>query len=98
MTMAKSKTYHTDSGRALADDDIERIAAEVETADYDIEELRARRRGRPSLSSDPSEVVTVRIDSELRAALAERAEKDGTTVSSVHREALRQFLEVSKTA
>ena len=96
--MTNKKTYKTQTGRALTDEDVERIAAEVETADYDIEELRARRRGRPPLSSNPSEIVTVRIDRELRAALAARAEKDGTTVSSVHREALRQFLEVSNTA
>ncbi len=96
--MTSKKTYQTQTGRVLTDEDIDRIAAEVEAADYDIEELRVRRRGRPSLNSDPSEVVTVRIDSELRAALAARAEKDGTTVSSIHRQALRQFLEVSKTA
>ena len=96
--MTNKKTYQTQTGKVLTDDEVERIAAEVEAADYDIEELRARRRGRPPLGSDPSEVVTVRIDSELRAALVARAEEDGRTVSSIHREALRHFLEISKTA
>jgi CRISPR-associated endonuclease/helicase Cas3 len=96
--MTNKKNYQTQTGRVLTDEDIERISAEVESVDYDVEELRTRRRGRPSLGSEPSHVVTVRIDTELRAALAARAEREGMTVSSVHREALRQFLEVPEIA
>ena len=90
--MTTQRTYQTRTGRVLTDSDIARIAAEVETSEYDIEELKTRRRGRPLLGRAPSEVVTVRIDPELRAAISDRAEKDGTTVSAIHREALRGFL------
>ena len=96
--MTNKKTYKTQTGRVLTDDELERIAVEVETTDYDVEELRTRRRGRPSMGSEPLEVVTVRIEPELRAAISARAEKDGMTVSSVHREALRQFLGVPESA
>ena len=90
--MAKQRTYQTRTGKVLTDSDIARIAAEVESTEYDIEELKTRRRGRPLLGRVPSEVVTVRINPELRAAISARAEKDGTTVSVIHREALRRFL------
>lgn len=96
--MTSRKTYKTQTGRVLTDDDVERIAIEVETTDYDAEGLRARRRGRPSMGSEPLEVVTVRIEPELRDAISARAEKDGMTVSSIHREALRQFLDVPESA
>ena len=90
--MTTQRTFQTRTGRVLTDSDIDRIAAEVETTEYDIEELKTRGRGRPLLGRAPSEVVTVRIDPELRAAISDRAEKDGTTVSAIHREALRRFL------
>ena len=47
--MRKPKTYTTASGRVLRDDDLDAIAAEVERADYDVEDLKTRRRGRPLL-------------------------------------------------
>ena len=90
--MTTKRTYRTRTGQVLTDSDIARIAAEVETTEYDIEELKTRRRGRPLLGRAPSEVVTVRINPELRAAISARAQKDGTTVSDIHREALRRFL------
>lgn len=91
-TMTTKKTYRTRAGQVLTESDIARNAAEVETTEYDIEELKTRRRGRPLLGQAPSEVVTVRINPELRAAVSARAEKDGTTVSAIHREALCRFL------
>ena len=90
--MTTKRTYRTRTGQVLTDSDIARIAAEVETTKYDIEELKTRRRGRPLLGRAPSEVVTVRFNPELRAAISARAEKDGTSVSAIHREALRRFL------
>jgi hypothetical protein len=93
--MAKPKTYTTRSGRQLDDTDIEAIADEVGNTDYDLEGLKTRRRGRPLLGTGPAEVVPVRIDPELRAAIEARAEADGTTTSEVIREALRRFLEVA---
>lgn len=88
-------THKTKTGRTLTDADIDALAEEVETADYDVEVLKARRRGRPAMGSGPADVVPVRIDPELKAAIEARAEADHTTTSEVIREALRKFLEVA---
>jgi hypothetical protein len=50
-------SYRTASGKTLTDADIEALAAEVDTTDYDTEALQTRRRGRPLLGSAPAEVV-----------------------------------------
>jgi uncharacterized protein (DUF4415 family) len=92
--MTEPRIYgHTRSGRPITDSDIETLAAEAETG-YDVDELIARRpkRGRPALGSTPASVESVRLDSELRHELAERARAEGTTTSEVIREALRHFL------
>ena len=88
-------THKTKTGQILTDGDLDAIANEVESDSYDVEVLRARRRGRPSMGSGPAEVVPVRIDPELKAAIEERAEADHTTTSEIIREALRRFLEVA---
>ncbi len=88
-------SYRTQTGRILSDGDIDALADEVETTDYDVEALKARRRGRPAMGSGPAEVVPVRIDPELRAAIEARAESTDTTTSEVIREAIRRFLEVA---
>jgi hypothetical protein len=93
--VAKPKTHTTASGRKLTDADIEAIAGEVASTEYDVEALKVRRRGRPTMGAGPAEVVPVRIDPDLRAAIEARAEADGTTTSEVIREALRRFLEVA---
>ncbi len=88
-------THKTKTGRILTDAEIEAIADDVETTEYDIDVLKTRRRGRPAMGSGPAEVVPVRIDPELKAAVEARAEADHTTTSDVIREALRRFLEVA---
>jgi hypothetical protein len=93
--MAKPKTYTTASGRQLTDADIDAIAAEVASTDYDVEALKARHRGRRPMGTGPAEVVPVRIDPELRTAMEERAKADNITISEVIREALRRFLDVA---
>jgi uncharacterized protein (DUF4415 family) len=93
--MAKPKPYITESGRRLSESDIDAIAEEVARKDYDVGTLKSRRRGRPPMGSAPSEVVPVRIDPELRAAIEARAKADQTTTSEVIREALRRFLDVA---
>ena len=55
-------THKTTTGCILAEADLDAIAEEVETADYDITALRKRRRGRPTIGSGLAEVVPVRID------------------------------------
>lgn len=88
-------THETKTGRILTDADIDALAQEVETTDYDVQELKTRGRGRPTMGSGPADVVPVRIDPELKAAIEARAEADHTTTSEIIREALRRFLEVA---
>jgi hypothetical protein len=95
MTKPKTKTYKTPARRSLTDTDLDAIADEVEHKVYDVGRLKARRRGRPAIGSGPAEVVPVRIDPELRAAIEARALADHITTSEVIREALRRFLEVA---
>ncbi len=93
--MTDPKEHRTRTGRTLTDDDIDDIAREVEETDYDVESLKSRRRGRPAMGSGPADVVPVRIDPELRAAIEARAEADHTTTSEIIRKALRHFLDVA---
>jgi len=93
--MTEPKAHRTRSGRTLTDKEIDAIATAVAETDYDVEALKTRRRGRPSMGSGPAEVVPVRIDPELRAAIEARAEAEHTTTSEIIREAIRRFLEVA---
>ena len=93
--MTEPKTHRTRSGRTLTDEEIDALSVEVAETDYDVEALKTRRRGRPSMGSGPADVVPVRIDPELRAAIEARAEADHTTTSEVSRQAIRRFLEVA---
>jgi hypothetical protein len=93
--MTKPKPHTTRSGRTLTDADIGDIADEVSTKDYDVEALKRRRRGRPPLGAGPADIVPVRIDPELRAAIERRAKASNTTTSEVIREAIRRFLDVA---
>ena len=81
-------------GIEVTDDDIERMADEAELG-YDVEPILARRGGRRPMGSGPAEVVPVRIDPELKAAVDARAAQDDSTLSEVIREALRRYLDVA---
>ncbi len=93
--MSKSKSYKTKTGRVLSDDDLDAMSHDVETATYDVEELKTRGRGRPAMGSAPAEVVPVRLDPELRDAVEARANSDKTTTSDVIRQALKKYLHVA---
>lgn len=93
--MTGPKPHRTRSGRTLTDEEIDALSTEVAEADYDVEALKTRRRGRPSMGPGPADVVPVRIDPELRAAIEARAEAEHTTTSEIIREAIRRFLEVA---
>ncbi|MGF1667130.1 MAG: ribbon-helix-helix protein, CopG family [Acidimicrobiia bacterium] len=93
--MTEPTTHDTRSGRVLTDEEIDALSTEVAETDYDVEALKARRRGRPSMGSGPADVVPVRIDPELRAATEERAEAEHTTTSEIIRQAIRRFLDVA---
>lgn len=88
-------SHTTKTGRTITDSELDTIADEVESTDFDVEALKARRRGRPAMGSGPAEVVPVRIDPELRAAIEARAEADHTSTSEIIRQALRKFLDVA---
>ena len=93
--MTENLPHRTASGRVLTDEDIDAISEQVETAEFDVEVLKSRRRGRPMIGTAPAEVVPVRIDPQLKAAVDARAAADHTTASEVIREALRRYLEVA---
>ncbi len=88
--MTDGRTYTTPSGRKLTDDEIERLADEVASTDYDIEQIR--RRGRPRIGSGPAQLVPVRLDPELLESLRARALRDQASNSEIIRAALRVYL------
>ena len=93
--MTEPNPHRTRSGRTLTDEEIDALATEVAEFDYDVEALKTRRRGRPPMGSGPADVVPVRIDPGLRAAIEARAEAEHTTTSEIIRQAIRRFLEVA---
>ena len=94
MTTPPTKPYVTKTGRVLSNADIEALADEA-ARDIDVATLKRRRRGRPPLAGGPADVVPVRLDATLRAAVEARAANDQTTASDVIREALRRYLDVA---
>jgi len=91
--MEKESGRRTVRGVPVTDELIENAAAEAEVG-YDVADLR-RRGGRRPIGSAPAEVVPVRLDPELRAALAARAQAEHTNASDVIRQALRAWLDVA---
>lgn len=92
--MAKKTYGRTASGVPITDDLVERLASKAE-AGYDVEKTLRRRGGRPPIGSAAASVESVRLEPELRSALARRAEHDHETTSSVIRRALREYLKVA---
>ena len=90
--MTKKSYGRTASGKPITDELLDRLAAEAE-AGYDVDEMIRRRAGRPPMGSAAATVESVRLEPELRDALAQRAEQDEQTVSAVIRAALRRYLE-----
>jgi hypothetical protein len=94
--MAKKKrTYgKTASGVPITDELVGELAEKAE-AGYDVDEMLRRRGGRPPIGSAAASVESVRLEPELREALAERARRDNETTSSIIRKALREYLDVA---
>ena len=90
--MAKRAYGKTAGGTPITQDLLDKLAKRAE-AGYDVDETLRRRGGRPPLGSGPATVESVRLEPELREALAERAARDQETASSVIRKALREYLE-----
>lgn len=84
----------TDKGREITDELIEQWGREAEDG-LDVDKLKttARRgRGRPAMGSSAADALPVRLDPELRAVVAARAERDGVAQGEVIRRALRAYL------
>jgi hypothetical protein len=87
--MASQQRNETMNGEPVTEARIVAWAAEAEQG-YDVETLK--KRGRPRLGSGVAEVAAIRLDAELSAALAARAERDHSTRSEVVRDALHAWL------
>jgi hypothetical protein len=92
--MAKKTHGKTASGVPITDELVDKLADKAQ-AGYDVDEMLRRRGGRPPIGSAAASVESVRLDPELRQALAERARRDHETASSVIRQALREYLDVA---
>jgi hypothetical protein len=91
--MAKKTHGRSASGKPITNELVEALADKAETG-YDVDETMRRRGGRPPIGSAAASVESVRLDPELRDALARRAERDHETTSAVIRKALRKYLQV----
>lgn len=76
-------------GQPVTESDIKTWAEEAERG-YDV--YRLRKRGRKPVGAGPGQVVPVRIDGTLLAALAERAERDHVSRSEAIRAAIRAYV------
>ena len=92
--MSKKTHGRTARGVPITDELVAELAEKAE-AGYDAGEMLRRRGGRPPIGSAAATVESVRLDPGLRAALAQRAEREHETTSSVIRKALRQYLDVA---
>lgn len=92
--MNKKMYGKTASGVPITDKLVGELTEKAE-AGYDVEMMLRRRGGRPPIGSSAAGVESVRLEPELREALAHRAERDHETTSSVIRKALRAYLKVA---
>jgi Ribbon-helix-helix protein, copG family len=92
--MTRKTHGKTASGVPITDGLVDKLSAKAE-AGYDVEEMLRRRGGRPPMGTAAAGVESVRLDPELREALARRASQDHETTSTVIRRALRQYLRVA---
>lgn len=83
----------TAGGAPITDELVGELAQKAESG-YDVDEMLNRRVGRPPMGSAAASVESVRLEPELGQALAQRAEDDQETTSSVIRKALREYLRV----
>ena len=77
------------NGKPVTEQDIKDWADEAERG-YDVDRLR--KRGRKPLGDGPAQVVPVRIDDTLLAAVVDRAERDQVSRSEAIRAAIRAYV------
>lgn len=79
----------TINGVPVTEGQIQAWADEAERG-YEVEQLR--RRGRKPIGDGPAQVVPVRLDDTMLAAVDERAERDHVTRSEAIRAAIRAYV------
>jgi len=87
----QQKTYRLKSGIVLNDSDIQRMADDVATRDFDLSKF-TRLPGRPLMGKAVAEVVPVRIEPSVVKSIDRRAKKEGTTRSDIIRQAITNYL------
>jgi hypothetical protein len=87
--MARKKYGKTASGKPITEELVAELNQKAE-AGFDTDEIVRRRGGRPPMGAAAATVESVRLDPELRQALAERARRDHETTSSVIRQGAAQ--------
>ena len=87
----RQKTYRLKSGVVVTDSDIERMADDVATRDFDLSKF-TRLPGRPLMGKAVAEVVPVRIEPAIVESIDRRAKKEGTTRSDIIRQAINSYL------
>lgn len=70
--------------------DLDRLAEQLDQGEEPA--VHVRRRGRPPLGSSAAQPMRLRLEPELRQAVTERAQAEGTNDSEIVRRALRQYL------
>lgn len=87
----RQKTYRLKSGVVVTDLDIQRMADDVATRDFDLSKF-TRLPGRPLMGKAVAEVVPVRIEPSIVKSIDRRARKEGTTRSDIIRQAINNYL------
>jgi hypothetical protein len=87
----RQKTYRLKSGVVVTDLDIQRMAEDVATRDFDLSKF-TRLPGRPLMGKAVAEVVPVRIEPSIVKSIDRRARKEGTTRSDIIRQAIKIYL------
>ena len=87
----RQKTYRLKSGVVVTDLDIQRMADDVATQDFDLSKF-TRLPGRPLMGKAVAEVVPVRIEPSIVKSIDRRARKEGTTRSDIIRQAINNYL------
>ena len=87
----RQKTYRLKSGVVVTDLDIQRMADDVATREFDLSKF-TRLPGRPLMGKAVAEVVPVRIEPAIIKSIDKRARKEGTTRSDIIRQAIKSYL------
>lgn len=87
----KRKKYTTEHGKEVTGEELDKLADDFASGKY--EPTTFKKRGRPLLGSEPSDVIQVRMDPENIEKLKKLAKKANTTQSEIMRRAFAQYVE-----